>query len=72
MQACVALPLVLLLLLLLLVLLLLLLAGFRVLRVHPGSPAEGGDFELFFDFIVQIENELLCTPEVCIHPNSKP
>lgn len=41
-------------------------AGFRVLRVHPGTPAETADFELFFDFIIQIDEESLCSPEVSV------
>ncbi|CDJ65414.1 hypothetical protein, conserved, partial [Eimeria necatrix] len=41
-------------------------AGYRVLRIHPGSPAEAADLELFFDFVVQIENEVLCSPEVSV------
>ncbi|XP_026190330.1 uncharacterized protein LOC34620408 [Cyclospora cayetanensis] len=41
-------------------------AGFRVLRIQPGTPAETADFELFFDFIIQIENESLCSPDVSV------
>ncbi|KAL8437868.1 hypothetical protein ACSSS7_000631 [Eimeria intestinalis] len=41
-------------------------AGFRVLRVFPGTPAETANLEFFFDFLVQIEEEPLCSPEVSV------
>ncbi|KAL8273138.1 hypothetical protein Esti_002896 [Eimeria stiedai] len=40
--------------------------GFRVLRVLPGTPAETANLEFFFDFLVQIEEEPLCSPEVSV------
>lgn len=41
-------------------------SGFRVLRVHPGTPAEAADLEPFFDFITQIEEESLCSRDTSV------